>query len=45
MGSNGKVAFVAEVFALRAVFEGEINIINSTIAVHLYNPTKWFRAS
>lgn len=45
IGSNGKVVFVAEVFALRAVFEGGINIINSTIAVLLYNATKRFRTS
>lgn len=37
MGSNGKV-----VFALRAVFEGGINITNSTITVLLYNPTNRF---
>jgi len=41
----GKVVLVGEVFALRAVFEGGINIINSTIAVLLYNPTKRFSTS
>jgi len=45
MGSIEKVVFVADVFALRAVFQGGINIINSTIAVLLYNPTKRFRTS
>jgi len=43
MGTNGKVVFVAEVLALRVVFERGINIINSTIAVLLYNTTKQFR--
>jgi hypothetical protein len=45
MGSNGKIVFVAEVFAFRSVVEGGINIINSTNAVLLYNPTKRFRTS
>jgi hypothetical protein len=45
IGSNGKVVFVAEVLALRAVFEGGISIINSIIALLLHNPTKQFRTS
>lgn len=45
MGRNGKVVFVAEVLAWRVVFEGGINIRNSTIAVLLYNPTNQFRTS
>jgi hypothetical protein len=45
MGGNGKVVFVADVLALGVVFEGVINIINSTIAMLFYNPTKQFRTS
>jgi len=43
MGSNEKVVFVAEVLTLRTVFEGGTYIINSAIAVLLYNQTKRFR--